>query len=174
MKRLVLSFAGVAGLIAMASTPAAAQVASGNRPEPGGSGYEALGNPSDVNILATTPSRLRGSRREMNRGRHNLFEVRMSPRETRVYAGDLLERAEIDCDVADAMVVARTTTNMPVVEVDCIQGGGLVVADTLPIQATDCLDLWPAEGSGEPELLQACRLPGNVASVAAARQSVRN
>lgn len=181
MKRVLISLAG-AGLLALAATPAAAQMptpSGGNFSRGEGdsvrySGRDVIWAPSDVGIHATTPSRIASSRREMNRDRTTPYELRMTRRQIRVHAEDLLDRADIQCDVADAEIVARTTENIPAIEVDCAQGGGLVIVDTLPIQATDCLDFEPVEGDVRGSGLQACRLPGNVASVAAARQSASN
>lgn len=180
MKRVLISLAG-AGILALAATPAAAQLS----PPAGGlvrgegdsvrySGRETIWSPNDVGIFATTPSRIESSRREMNRDRTTPYELRMTRRQIRAHAEDLLDRAEIYCDIADAEIVARTTENIPAIEVDCAQGGGLVIVDTLPIQATDCLDFEPVEGDRRDVGLQACRLPGNVAMVEAARQSARN
>ncbi|SFS30019.1 hypothetical protein [Brevundimonas viscosa] len=176
MKLLLLA---AAGLLVIAATPAAAQMppSSGRIDEgPGNSRRDVLGNPSDVGLMSTTPSRLRSSRRELNRGRTTPFEVNMSRPETRRAAGELLDRADIQCEVADALIVARTPDFTPVIEVDCVEGGGLVIADTVPIQATDCLDLGLTDGSAgrEESPLEGCRLPGNVATVTAARQSARN
>lgn len=172
MKFLVLSLAGAAALFA---TSASAQVLDSGVPMgPGSSGVEVLGNPADIGLVATTPSRINSSRREMNRGRNTPFQVGMSPRRARLHARDLVERADLRCDVADAKVVAFTTEHVPVVEVDCGQGG-LVIVDSLPIQATDCLDLTPADANpAEDRFFLTCELPGNAARVAAARQSARN
>jgi hypothetical protein len=157
VKRIAFS---LAVFMVLTATPAVAQVA-------------VIRSPNDWGLTAVTPSRLSSIRREANRGRTVPFEVRLSPREARRYADDLLERAEIRCDVAEAELVAYTGDRLPVLEVDCVEGGGIVVIDSLPIQATDCLDLWPRE-EGVENVLDACRLPGNVAMVAAARQSARN
>lgn len=174
MKAFALSVSVGAAALALLATPAAAQLASGlTSAGPGTNRTEVLGNPSDIGIVATTPSRIGSSRREMNRGRATAFEVTMSPRQTRRHARDLLGRADIHCDVADAAIVAYTDDYIPLVEVDCVEGGGLVIADTLPIQAMDCLDIPPAEDD-ETGFILACTLPGNVAVVNAARQSARN
>jgi hypothetical protein len=52
------------------------------------------------------------------------------------------------------------------VEVACEEDGGLVIANSLPIQATDCFDL--ADGNG---VIGPCRLPKNVAMIEAARRA---
>ena len=128
---------------------------------------DALGNPV---VEIGVKVEIGGSRREMNRGRTAPFDVQMSPRAARLYARRLLEHANVVCDVEDAMVVARTRDNTPVVEINCADGGGFLIVDTDPVQATDCLDLDAAQGAP----LAACRLPANIAAVAAARQSARN
>jgi hypothetical protein len=180
MKRIAFS---LATLVAVAAAPAMAQDISrpgagqagagglgGDLGGPGYSGMDVLKAPSDLGMTAVTGSRLNGVRREANRGRGVPFEVGMSPRQTRRYASDLLERADIGCDVAEAAIVGYAEDRIPVVEVDCAVGGGIVVIDSLPIQATDCLDLRPRV-EGAENVLDSCRLPGNVATVAAARQA---
>jgi hypothetical protein len=171
MKRLVFSLAALA---AVTATPVAAQELGGDLGGPGYSRTEVIGNPSDIGVVATTGSRLNRLRHEANRGRASPFEVRMSPRQTRRYARDLIERADVACEVAEAEVVAYTFENLPVVEVDCREGGGLAIVDSLPIQATDCLDLPPPGVPEEDGPLWECRLPGNVEVVNRARQSARN
>ncbi|MBF0665816.1 MAG: hypothetical protein IR159_09810 [Brevundimonas sp.] len=174
MKRLACSIAAAAA--AMFATPAAAQLPG----TPGqGAGYstrDVLAAPHESGIIATTPSRIGGSRREMNRGRRVDFERRMSSRQARLHARDLIQRADIQCEVGEAMLVAVTEQNIPVIEVDCADSGGLVIADTLPIQATDCLDWGLGEGAENDVTFLTCQLPGNVATVAAAAasQSSRN
>lgn len=172
MKLIALTIAAAAALFA---TSASAQIVnSGLPPVPGSSGTEVLGHPFEVGLVATTPSRISSSRREMNRGRNTPFEVGMSPRRARLHARDLVERADLRCEVADARVVAFTVDHMAVVEVDCREGG-LVLVDDLPIQATDCLDLAAIEPDpSDNRFYLTCQLPGNVSRVAAAHQSARN
>ena len=172
MKFIAFSVAAAAALFA---TSASAQVLDSGVPMgPGSSGVEVLGNPADIGLMSTTPSRIPSSRRELNRGRTTPFEVGMSPRRARIHARDLVERADLQCEVSAAKVVAFTSDHMAVVEVDCGQGG-LVIVDSLPIQATDCLDLTPAEANpAEDRFFLTCELPGNAARVSAARQSARN
>lgn len=167
---------GAAVALALLATPASAQIAPGGgvNQGPGHSPQVVLGNPADIGLVAVTPSRISSSRREMNRGRNDTpFQIRMSPRESRRHARDLLQRADIDCDVSDAVIAAYTDDGLPLMEVDCAGTGGLVIADTLPIQATDCLDIPPPE-EDEQGFILTCSLPGNVAVVNAARQSARN
>ncbi|WP_324776502.1 hypothetical protein [Brevundimonas sp.] len=169
MARIAYSLAVAAA--ALVATSASAQTPGSG---PGYSGREVLGSPSDIGIMATTPSRIPSSRREMNRNRPAPFQVRMSPREARRYARDLVARAELQCDVSAAELVAYTVDNIPLIEVDCAEGG-LVIADSLPIQATDCFDLpTPEQQAQEGGFILSCRLPGNVARAAAAGQSARN
>lgn len=133
-------------------------------------------NPGQFGVLATTPSRMEGSRREMNRGRERVWRANMTPAQTRRYAQDALTRGGFQCDVAEAVVVAQTRDGAPLVEVDCVEGGGLIIADANPMIATDCLDLGPDAGieAVDGGRIEACRLPANVASVTAERQSARN
>lgn len=171
MKRVALSLAAV---VALTAAPASAQLAPTPGMGPGFSTSEVLTNPHDAAVMATTPTRIRSSRREMNRGRRSPTEVHMSARQARQHARDLIQRAEIQCDVAEAMLIAVTEGNIPVVEVDCANSGGLVIADTQPIQATDCLDFGMSDPFANDEPFLTCQLPGNVAMLNAARQSDRN
>ena len=150
----------VAVVAALAAAPAAAQ-------DTGGS-VELYG-PGQLGVVATTPSRLDRSRREMNRSRNARWNVTLTPSQARAEAEVAIRRAGFRCAVADALHVARTATGEPLIEVDCTQGGGLIIADGNPIQVVDCLDVAP----GDPRI-PACQLPANVASVAAERQSARN
>ena len=168
MNRVAFSLAAV---LALTAAPASAQTPGMG---PGFSTSEILTNPHDAAAMAATPTRIRSSRREMNRGRRSPTEVHMSARQARQHARDLIQRAEIQCEVAEAMLIAVTEGNIPVVEVDCADSGGLVIADTLPIQATDCLDFGMSDPSANDEPFLTCQLPGNVAMLNAARQSDRN
>ena len=165
---LVLIVSAVLALpVAAAPFPAAAQCMNG-----------ACGidfNPGRFGLDATTPSRIDASRREMNRGRRGGdrgFRQDMMRGEVLDYAARVVRRAGFICTVLDAQVVARSNAHAPIVEVDCQEGGGMILADTSPIQATDCLDV-PEEGIeiGYHHGTAVCSLPGNVASVAIARQT---
>jgi len=161
MKRVALSLAAAVALIA---APASAQRLPGTPGMgPGFSSSEILTNPHDVAAVANTPSRIRNSRREMNRDRRVPVQRHMSARQARQHARDLIRRADIQCEVAEAMMIAVTSGNIPVVEVDCADGGGLVITDTLPMQATDCLDFSMPDPSGDDAPFLRCQLPGNVA-----------
>lgn len=188
MRRLSLAIlaSAAAGLLALAATPASAQYVDGVNPGHFTNGvppsttlglYDRHGMDANaggrMGLDPTTPSRIRSSRREMNRGRRggdNGFERNMSASQTRDYAERVIRRAGFICSVLDAQVVAQSNARAPLVEVDCQQGGGLILADTTPIQATDCLDI-PEAGIeiGYYTGVAQCRLPGNVASVALAR-----
>jgi hypothetical protein len=158
----------IAASIALVSAPAAGPAAAQDRSN--------ATNPGQFGVVATTPSRMERSRREMNRGREQIWDPNMSASQTRTYAERALRRAGFECEVADAVLVAQTRDGTPLVEVDCAEGGGLVIADTEPMMATDCLDLAPGVGmeTNGTGRVEACRLPANVASVAAERQSARN
>ena len=160
----ILIAASIAFVVAPAARPALAQ----DRPN--------ATNPGQFGVTATTPSRMDRSRREMNRGREQIWDPNMSASQTRTYAERALRRGGFDCEVADAVLLAQARDGTPLVEVDCAQGGGLVIADTEPMMATDCLDLAPGVGmeTNGTGRVEACRLPANVASVAAERQSARN
>ena len=163
--RLLIPALAFAGLL-LAAAPVLAQDGSS----------EAVTSPGQLGIVATTPSRIDRSRRELNRGRTQVWRTNMTPTQLRSYAEGALRRGGFQCVVHEALMVAQTSDGTPLVEVDCAEGGGLIIADTNPLQATDCLDLSPATGmaAANGSRINACRLPGNVASVAAEAQSARN
>jgi len=151
----------------IAATPALAQSwndATVNRNDTG-SGITAIGGRTG-DILATTPSRLNRSRSEMNRGRESIFPVRPTPSQIRTTAELALERGGFHCTIAELDMVGQLRDGTPLVEVACEEQGGVVVANSTPVRAMDCLDIADGRGSIEP-----CRIPQNVARVAAARQS---
>lgn len=176
-----LLIASAATAVAFAATPVLAQTYS----TPGGFtpnghvetyGVEGTRAAGALGLDATTPSRIASSRREMNRGRRGGdrgFRDDMNRSETFQYAERVIRRAGFVCEVLDAAVVARSNAFAPFVEVNCSEGGGLVVSDTSPLQWVDCLDI-PAEGYEvtHNNVLGRCRLPGNVAVVAPAPQNV--
>lgn len=141
--------------------PAPAAVAQDARDEQGLWNY-----PGITGLLPTTPSRMRGSKREMNRGREAVWNSHMTPSQVQTYAEQAVERAGFRCKVADSAFVARQSDGTPIVEVHCEGTGGLIIANSDPIQATDCLDL-PLAGMpvGSGDRIDACRLPGNVAMI---------
>lgn len=111
-------------------------------------------------ILSSTPSRLDRSREEMNRGRATTWTRRPTPSALRRYAREAIERGGIDCTVAETRLAAQLSDGTPLVEVACEEAGGIVIADTTPIQVVDCLDLVNGRGGLNP-----CRIPRNVANV---------
>lgn len=158
--------------VTAAATPALSQEVNGSVQT---YGLESMSAPARFGLDATTPSRIESSRREMNRGRRGGdrgYRMDMTPRETREYAERVIRRGGFVCTILDAAVVARSSNFAPLVEVDCDQGGGLILADTTPIQWTDCLDV-PQAGIqiSHNNAIAACRLPGNVASVAGTSQT---
>lgn len=174
--------ASAATVVCFAATPALAQTYS----TPGGFtpnghtetyGMEARSS-ANFGLDATTPTRIESSRREMNRGRRGGdrgFREDMNRNETFQYAERVIRRAGFVCEILDAAVVARSNAFAPFVEVNCNEGGGLVVADTTPLQWVDCLDI-PAEGYEvtHNNRLGRCQLPGNVAAVAPQNDSANN
>lgn len=172
--------ATAATALAFAATPALAQnytpfpdmTPNGHVETFGIEGTRAAGA---LGLDATTPTRIESSRREMNRGRRGGdrgFRDNMNRAETVQYAERVIRRAGFVCQVLDAAVVARSNAFAPFVEVNCNEGGGLVVSDTSPLQWVDCLDI-PAEGYEvtHNNRLSRCQLPGNVAAVPPAPQS---
>ena len=125
--------------------------------------------PGQFGVTAGTPSRIAGSREEMNRGRNAPADPPAAPR-----AADLVARAGLVCTVAEAAVVGRARDGGALVEIDCIEGGGVIIADSDPIQVTDCLDLAPDDGQAgrRQRVISGCVLPGN-ASLAALNHTAR-
>lgn len=127
-------------------------------------------SPSQFGVTAETPSRIADSRAEMNRGRNPSGGVDVEAR-----AASAVARAGLVCDVAEAAVVGRTRGGGPLIEIDCVEGGGVIIADSDPIQVVDCLDLAPDTGQAgrRQRVVTTCRLPGN-ADLAERAQSARN
>ena len=126
--------------------------------------------PSQFGVTAETPSRMAGSREEMNRGRN----APIGP-SVEVQAAQLVARAGLVCTVAEAAVVGRARDGGPLIEIDCVEGGGVIIADSNPLQVVDCLDLAPDSGQAgrRQRIVSACLLPGNV-GLAEQSQSARN
>ena len=127
-------------------------------------------SPAQFGEVAETPSRIAGSREEMNRGRNAPVG-----RPAHERAVDAVARAGLVCDVAEAAIIGRTRDGGPLIEIDCAEGGGVIIADTDPLQVTDCLDLAPDTGQAgrRQRVVAACTLPGN-AGLAGRAQSARN
>jgi hypothetical protein len=90
-------------------------------------------------------------------------------------AADAVARAGLVCTVAEAAVIGRTRDGGPLIEIDCIEGGGVIIADSDPLQVTDCLDLAPDTGQAgrRQRIVSACTLPGNL-GLAERSQSANN
>ena len=160
---LVLCLAGLAGPV-LAQTAPALQEPEGVR----------IYSPGQYGVTAETPSRIPSSREAMNHGRNQP----PAPRPTataRELATAAVARAGLICAVAEAAVIGRTRDGGPLIEIDCVEGGGVIIADADPVQVVDCLDLAPDEGQAgrRQRVITACRLPGN-AGLAGQGQSARN
>ena len=127
-------------------------------------------SPAQFGVTAETPSRMAGSRAEMNRGRNTAVGPSVQDR-----AAAAVTRAGLVCTVADAAVIGRTRDGAPLIEIDCVEGGGVIIADSDPLQVTDCLDLAPEAGQAgrRQRVVSACTLPGNL-DLAERSQSARN
>lgn len=150
---LVLMLASLAG-------PALALPQSAREPE----GLR-IYTPGQFGVAAGTPSRINSSREEMNRGRNAPVGPSVEDQ-----AADAVSRAGLVCAIAKAAVIGRTRDGGPLIEIDCVEGGGVIIADTDPLQVTDCLDLAPDAGQAgrRQRIVTACRLPGNVGLVSPA------
>ncbi len=175
---LIAALTTAASLAIFAATPASAQslggtartgsaAADGMSEDPEAGSMYGLANGG---LRATTPTRIRSSYEEMNRGRVAVWERRLTPTQRQSYAEDVIRRGGFDCPVQEVAQVAQLVDGTPIVEVACYGGGGMIVANTNPLQATDCMDL-TAETDLSGGRLSECRIPANVAYVAAARQS---
>lgn len=122
---------------------------------------------SDINgrtsgLVSTTPTRLSRSRAEMNRGRNPSWLTNPTPTQLRNQTERALRDGGLHCTIADVNMVSQLHDGTPVVEVACVENGGLIIANSNPIRIADCFDL--ADGNGA---LPPCSLPKNVAMVAA-------
>jgi hypothetical protein len=127
-------------------------------------------SPTQFGVVAGTPSRIEGSREEMNRGRNTGADGSVQDQ-----AADAVARAGLVCTVAEAAVIGRTRDGGPLIEIDCVEGGGVIIADSNPLQVTDCLDLAPDTGQAgrRQRIVSACTLPGNL-GLAERSQSANN
>jgi len=165
---------GVMAAVLTAPTTASAQSVQSNPGLAETYGMEANAPSRFGGLDATTPSRIPSTRREMNRGRRGSdggYPRNMTERQAHAYAERVIRDAGFVCNVVEARVAAQSGDRAPFVEVDCQEGGGLILADTWPIQATDCLDV-PEGGInvGYYTGVVRCTLPGNVAVVAGYRE----
>lgn len=122
---------------------------------------------------AVTPTRIVSSRIEMNRGRNAGGAQSLSTADVRNQAETAVSRAGFACTVLEAVPIGRTRSGRPLIEIDCAEGGGMVVADDEPVTAVDCLDLAPDTGQGgrRRRVVAECSLPANLAAVAADRET---
>ena len=127
-------------------------------------------SPTQFGVVAETPSRIASSREEMNRGRNTAIGPSVQEQ-----AADAVARAGLVCVVAEAAVIGRTRDGSPLIEIDCIEGGGVIIAGSDPLQVTDCLDLAPDTGQAgrRQRIVTACTLPGNL-GLAERSQSASN
>ena len=152
-------------LLSALAGPALAQPQSAREPE----GLR-IYSPAQFGVTAETPSRIAGSREEMNRGRNTVVGASAQDQ-----AADAVARAGLVCTVAEAAIIGRTRGGGPLIEIDCVEGGGVNIADSEPLQVTDCLDLAPDTGQAgrRQRIVTACTLPGNL-GLADRSQSARN
>lgn len=120
-------------------------------------------SPGQYGVTAQTPSRMAASRDAMNEGRNVPMEPRPNAAAVRERAAAAVARAGLVCSIVEAAVIGRARDGGPLIEIDCVEGGGVIIADTDPIQVVDCLDLAPDAGQAgrRQRVVSACRLPGN-------------
>ncbi len=132
-------------------------------------------SPGQYGVTAETPSRMAGSREAMNWARNEAEATGPSTAAVRERAAAAVSRAGLLCTVVEAAVIGRTRDGGPLIEIDCVEGGGVIIADSDPLVVTDCLDLAPDTGQARrrQRVVTTCRLPGN-AGLAGLGQSARN
>lgn len=166
--------AAILALMLATGLSAAGAAAAQSAPEHQGDGMIIYG-PGALGVEAETPSRIDGSRRELNRDRNADLDPVPGGPAVRARAAAAVQRGGLACTVLEAAVIGRAQGGEPLMEVDCAEGDGLIVADSDPIQATPCRDLAP--DAGPPvrgrRVVAACRLAGNVAA-ARTDHSARN
>lgn len=120
-------------------------------------------SPGQYGITAETPSRMAGSREAMNWGRNEPEAPRANTAAVREQADAAVARAGLICTVVEAAVIGRARDGGPLIEIDCVEGGGVIISAGDPLQVVDCLDLAPDTGQGgrRQRVVAACRLPGN-------------
>lgn len=134
-------------------------------------------SPGQYGVTAETPSRMAGSREAMNWGRNQPEAPRPNSAAVRERAAAAVARAGLICTVVEAAVIGRTRDGGPLLEIDCVEGGGVIIADGDPLQVVDCLDLAPDAGQAgrRQRVVSACRLPGNAGLAGQGQaQSARN
>ncbi len=164
----------VMGLVFAAGLATAGAAAAQSAPEHHGDGVVIYG-PGALGVEAGTPSRIDSSRLEMNRDRNRDLDVVSGGPALRARADAALHRGGLVCTVLEAAVIGRARGGEPLMEVDCAEGDGLIIADTDPVRATSCRDLAPPAGPPVRgrRVVTACRLAGNVAA-GPADHSARN
>lgn len=132
-----------------------------------------IASPNQMGIVATSPSRMSASRREMNAGRTNPRAVADLPDDPAIILEEAqiqADRADAVCDVTEAAVVGAARENMPIFEAVCSQGTGYIIVSGAYPQAVDCALL--ADGTGDRRrdrdmvVINECRLPGNQMTLA--------
>ncbi|MDP2118041.1 MAG: hypothetical protein Q8J71_11660 [Brevundimonas sp.] len=134
-------------------------------------------SPGQYGLTAETPSRMAASREAMNEGRNEPATPRPNTAAVRERAVAAVARAGLVCTIVEAAVIGRARDGGPLIEIDCVEGGGVIIADTDPIQVVDCLDLAPDAGQAgrRQRVVSACRLPGNAGLAGLGQgQSARN
>ena len=120
-------------------------------------------SPGQFGVTAETPSRMAASREAMNWGRNEPEAPDRNTAAVREQADAAVARAGLVCTVVEAAVVGRARDGGPLIEIDCVEGGGVIIVDSDPLQVVDCLDLAPDTGQARrrQRVISACSLPGN-------------
>lgn len=157
----------------MAATGAAAQGASTNGPDRGGAGGNVhapreIYGPAAMRTVASTPSRIDSSSREMNRGRPLLQRADPISNDPAVWmrsAQAALSGAGRSCQVTEAIVVGRDLEHKAVYEAACADGPGFVVVDRRHPIAVPCAELVSGQGRRDLDVdfvaVEQCRLRSN-------------
>ena len=119
-------------------------------------------------MAATTPSRIRSSRREMNRGVYNASDNPDFPTDPAIIRRDAqgaMDRSSERCQVSDATIVGAGADNTPIFETICAGGVGFIVVSGTQGVAVECGALAAATSDRsarrDMDVVSECRMPGN-------------
>ena len=164
MLRFVLAAALTAAAL-FAANAATAQGRNGGNPDHDG---VIIYSPGQAGLLATTPSRIESSRREMIRAQYSAGDNPSFPSDPviiRREAQAAMDRSPERCQVIEADIVGVGANNTPIFETTCSSGVGFVVLSDRRRMAIECAALAAAteqrRAARDMLVVSECRLPGN-------------
>lgn len=152
---------------------AGAASAQGTSPPPINGGIEnsdgvIIYSPGQAGLLATTPSRIESSRREMNRAQYRVGDNPRFPTDPGIIRGEAqaaMDRSPERCQVTDATIVGVGAGNTPIFETVCSHGVGFVVLSDRRRVAIECAALAAATADRRADrdmlVVSECRMAGN-------------